>query len=129
KTLNAREIEYIKILNGSDASEYGVRGGHGVIEIKTSSMEYDPRETQLSKKFWFEGYLIPKTFIGLEGDAKSTGTNQSSHSKTTLYWNGELVTDNQGSNKVSFFTGDLVTEYLITIAGVSSQGEKIYKTV
>lgn len=123
KTLNVRQIGSIRILSGAEAAEYGVRGGHGVIEI-TSANEMETKEIQLNKKYWLEGYLSPKPFPVDEGNS-----GRNTHQKTTLYWNGDLVTDPQGSNKVSFYTSDLVTDYLITIAGVSSRGERIYKTV
>jgi hypothetical protein len=123
KTLNVRQIGTIRILNGAEAAEYGVRGGHGVIEI-TSASEPETKEIQLNKKYWLEGYLSPKPFPVDAGNG-SKGLKQ----KTTLYWNGDLTTDAQGSNKISFYTSDLVTDYLITIAGISSRGERIYKTV
>jgi hypothetical protein len=123
KTLNVRQIQSIRILSGAEAAEYGVRGGHGVIEI-TSANEMETKEIQLNKKYWLEGYLLPKPFPTEVGS-----TGQNTHQKTTLYWNGDLVTDPQGSNKVSFYASDLVTDYLITIAGVSSRGERIFKTV
>lgn len=34
-TLNRNDVEYIKVLKGSDTSFYGVRGANGVILIKT----------------------------------------------------------------------------------------------
>jgi hypothetical protein len=123
KTLNVRQIESIHILNGAEAAEFGVRGGHGVIDITTTTTP-EKEEIKVNKKYWIEGYLSPKLFPADIGNTGRT-TNQ----KTTLYWNGDLITDGQGSNKVSFYTSDLVTEYLITIAGVSSRGERLYKTV
>jgi hypothetical protein len=129
RTLNAREIESIRVLNGTDAAEFGVRGGHGVIEVTTSPMTYFPKETIENKKFWIEGYRVPKAFAGREYSTKAAVENQFPDNRTTIYWNGELVTDSQGSNSISFYTGDIVTDYIITIAGISSKGEKIYKTV
>lgn len=33
--INVRDIDYVRVLKGSDAAIYGVRGGNGVIEIVT----------------------------------------------------------------------------------------------
>lgn len=33
--LNAQDIDYVRVLKGTDAAIYGVRGGNGVIEIVT----------------------------------------------------------------------------------------------
>jgi TonB-dependent SusC/RagA subfamily outer membrane receptor len=33
--INVRDIDYVRVLKGSDAAIYGVRGGNGVIEITT----------------------------------------------------------------------------------------------
>lgn len=35
RMINVRDIDYVRVLKGSDASIYGVRGGNGVIEIIT----------------------------------------------------------------------------------------------
>ncbi len=35
RMLNVRDIDYVRVLKGSDASIYGVRGANGVIEIIT----------------------------------------------------------------------------------------------
>jgi hypothetical protein len=126
KTLNVRQIESIRVLNGAESAEYGVRGGHGVIEITTTTTP-EKEEIKVNKKYWLVGYMSPSAFpVDESGSAASQKTNKIN---TTLYWNGDLVTDPQGSNKISFYTDGLVTDYLITIAGISSKGERIYKTV
>lgn len=35
RMLNVRDIDYVRVLKGSEASIYGVRGGNGVIEVIT----------------------------------------------------------------------------------------------
>lgn len=35
RMINVRDIDHVRVLKGSDASIYGVRGGNGVIEIVT----------------------------------------------------------------------------------------------
>jgi len=35
--INVRDIDHVKVLKGSEASTYGVRGGNGVIEIFTKN--------------------------------------------------------------------------------------------
>lgn len=36
--VNARDIDYVRVLKGSDAASYGVRGGNGVILIVTKKI-------------------------------------------------------------------------------------------
>ncbi len=36
--LNPRDIDYVRVLKGTDAAIYGVRGGNGVIEITTKKI-------------------------------------------------------------------------------------------
>ncbi len=127
KTLNVRQIESIRVLTGAESAEFGVRGGHGVIDITSTSAPYQPQDIQVNKKYRIEGYLMPSPFT--DRDYSKVSDNSISDNRTTLYWNGSLVTDNQGTNKVSFYTGDLTTDYTITIAGVSASGARIYKTV
>jgi outer membrane receptor for ferrienterochelin and colicin len=60
KTMNIRDIEYIRVLTGPEASEYGMRGGHGVIEVHTTTKQFLPTKPDDSRKAMMIGYSIPR---------------------------------------------------------------------
>jgi hypothetical protein len=49
--------------------------------------------------------------------------------RLTIYWNGDLVTDNNGKVTINFFTADAPATYIATITGITANGNKIYKTI
>ena len=49
--------------------------------------------------------------------------------RTTIYWNGGIVTDTNGEAYISFYTGDNVTNYTVIITGLTATGELVYKRV
>ena len=128
RSLNARDIEYIKVLGGTDASEYGSRGGHGVIEIHTSTTDYTTQVALPGRKFLMVGFRTPHPFEPRDYGNKLQSNSKIPDYRTTLYW-GSFDTDKSGSVKIIFYTGDALADYIITIAGITIKGEKIYKRV
>lgn len=49
--------------------------------------------------------------------------------RQTLYWNGDLVTDQFGKATVEFYNGDDITSYQIDIEGLTAKGETGSTTV
>ena len=49
--------------------------------------------------------------------------------RSTLYWNGHLYTNPNGKAQVEFYTGDVNTNYTISVTGITASGEIIPKAV
>ena len=49
--------------------------------------------------------------------------------RTTIYWNGNISTDTNGEASINFYTADNVTNYAITITGLTANGDLVYKRV
>jgi hypothetical protein len=49
--------------------------------------------------------------------------------RTTIYWDGDIITNTDGKASLNFFTADKPTTYLMTITGITANGDKIYKRV
>jgi len=47
--------------------------------------------------------------------------------RSTLYWNGHLYTNPNGKAQVEFYTGDVNTNYTISVTGITASGEIIQK--
>ena len=129
-TLDARSIDFIEVLNGPSASIYGNQGGNGVIVINTKS-----RPSEVSKDNTPYKIIQPVTYHTAPAFAmpdyanKQVKNGKSPDPRTTIYWNGNLVTKTDGKASVNFFTADDVTNYIVIVSGVTANGEYINKRI
>ncbi len=123
-------IDFIEVLTGPEAAIYGMRSANGVIIIHTASRPWDdePDLTGLSS-FYPRGFHTAQSFEMRDYNNKETKASKMPDLRTTIYWDGSIVTNPDGKASVNFFTADNPGTYLVTITGVSAQGDKIYKTV
>jgi hypothetical protein len=128
KELTPSDIGYIKILTPEQSGMYGLRGGHGVIEIHSTTI-YD---NNISKEgivnFYRKGFTVPSNFPMPDYDDRQTRKSKTPDVRTTIYWNGNIITDKNGEITLTFYSADASETYIVTIAGVTEDGEKIYKT-
>ncbi len=124
-------IDFIEVLKGPEAANYGIYGGNGVILVNThnksnfathienyGSLQYLPKSYHRAPIFSMPDYDDPDVKSGTFKDFRST-----------LYWNGHIYTNPNGKAEVEFFTSDAKTTYTVTVTGVTASGEIIYKQV
>ncbi|MEO6637647.1 MAG: hypothetical protein ABIN25_05190, partial [Ginsengibacter sp.] len=128
KGLPAGEIEYLKALSGLEGSGYGVRGGHGVIEIHTSNKINTSASGNGMTSVKLKGFHVLPAFEMPDYADKEVKKTKALDTRTAIYWNGNIVTDDNGNASVSFFTADLPATYYVTITGISASGENIFYT-
>ena len=128
KTVPAEQIDYIKVLSGNEAGIYGVRGGHGVIEIHTASKASNHALGNGLKMVYPKGFYAPQPFDMPNYSKKEIKNSKSPDLRTTIYWNGDIITDKDGKSSVNFFTADIPATYVVTVTGISANGERIFKT-
>ncbi|MCW3116935.1 MAG: hypothetical protein JWM28_1017 [Chitinophagaceae bacterium] len=119
-------IDNIKVLTGPEASQYGLRGANGVIVVTTSTGKNKTakKEETVEKNFYIKAYL--KSFPFTYPDySKKDKTNIPDH-RTTLYWNGNTLTNKEGQAVYNFYTTDEPLEYTVTVMGVTAKGGLIY---
>jgi TonB-dependent SusC/RagA subfamily outer membrane receptor len=130
KDLNPSDIDFIEVLRGGEAALYGSRGAGGVISINT---KHGPDRTDYSKNnlraFTPITYHVSPKFEMPEYSNKEIRSNPAPDPRTTIYWNGDIVTDKNGETDISFYTGDNVTNYTVTITGLTANGDLVYKRV
>ena len=49
--------------------------------------------------------------------------------RSTLYWNGNILTNENGKATIRFFTSDATTPYTIILTGVTTSGAILYKAI
>lgn len=126
-SFNPDNIDYIEVLKGPEAAFYASRSGNGVIVIKTGLPgNYSSKQNNM-KGFYPAGFHFAPEFYQPNYQIDAVREAQFSDNRSTIYWNGHLQTDENGKTQVQFFTADPRSTYLITLTGITSKGEIIYK--
>jgi hypothetical protein len=128
-SLNPGDIDFIEVLRGGEAGIYGIRGGAGVISVNT---KHGPDDMDFNSNLRL---LVPLTYHVcpkfLMPDYSKTEIKNSkiADQRTTIYWNGNVITDTNGEANINFFTADNATNYIVTVTGLSSKGDIINKRI
>jgi hypothetical protein len=129
KTVPTEQVDYVKVLSGNEAGIYGVRGGHGVIEIHSSSKATNYASTNGLKIIYPQGFHVSAPFAMPDYTNKEIKNSKTPDLRTTIYWNGDVMTDKDGKVSVNFFTADPPSTYVVGVTGITANGDKIYKTI
>jgi hypothetical protein len=123
-------IDFIEVLTGPEGAMYGMLGGNGVILINTTNRTWDdvPDPSTLTS-FYARGFHTAQSFGMRDYNDKETRASKVPDLRTTIYWNGNIITNLDGKASVNFFTADKPGTYLVTITGFTAHGDKIYKTL
>ncbi|MFL5788908.1 MAG: TonB-dependent receptor plug domain-containing protein [Flavisolibacter sp.] len=131
-TLDPRQIEFIEVFKGTEASMFGLRGGKGVIYIHSSGdikQDFSLNDNTGIYKFYRPGYSKPAVFPAISYSDKESKDFSFKDSRSTLYWNGNEITDNKGNLNFTFFTSDIQRVYKVTLTGITVHGDLIYETI
>lgn len=125
------DVESIELLKSiGNTAIYGSQGGGGVIVITTkrgggasSYNRYAPGVVTLSPK----GFSASREFYAPKYDAE-TNTSRADL-RTTIYWNPQVVAENDGKGKFEFYNADEPGQYRVVIEGIDAYGHlarKVY---
>lgn len=140
--LDPHDVSNITILKGSSAQAlYGSRGSNGVILITTKSGVRQSRKIikPQYRRHRLQPYImqdpdrpsIANTFYSPK--YHSLKTNVRNDFRKTVFWEGELTTDQKGQAEVSFYNPDQASAFRISLEGTDGKGnwlseDKIYHT-
>lgn len=127
RNINPNDIDRVEIVSRT-VSMLGDQGRNGVIAVYLKeglSNQANPVLTSSVSNFVIEGYEPPRSFyqVAYEG-----GEEVDEDLRRTLYWNGNLVTDESGEVVLSFFTNDSGGPMTVEIRGLSLDGKPISGT-
>jgi len=128
-TLSPNDIDYIRVLTGPEGATYGLRGGHGVIEIHTANKLKNYASTNGIKTIIPQGFHVPQPFNMPDYHNKEIKYSKFPDQRTAIYWNGNIITDNDGKAIINFFTADMPAIYVVTVTGITATGNNICKTI
>ncbi|MDF9799474.1 hypothetical protein OKW21_004737 [Catalinimonas alkaloidigena] len=117
------DIDRVEVLKGPSAAIYGGRGGGGVIALFTKRggpqyEEVEPSENIILHKA--HGFHKVREFYSPKYTAE--GKTDLPDYRTTLYWNPNVQTNEEGKATVSFYTADRNTSYRIVMNGLTAAG-------
>jgi len=125
-TFNYDLIDFIEVLEGPEAAIYGTRGAAGVIAVFTKIPEHNSYSPGF-KTIRPVTYHSAPLFTMPDYADKKIKNNKQPDPRTTIYWQGNIVTGKDGKATASFFTADGPATYAIIITGVTQNGQYIYK--
>jgi hypothetical protein len=131
-TLNPKDIDFIEVLKGPEAANYGMHGGNGVILVNLLSKRRDLDENNNNlKTFYTKGVSNPALFSDAGYQKKDTKTEVPAvaDKRSTLFWNGNLLHDKAVNTTLTFYTSDVPAIYKATVTGITAHGDIIYKTI
>ncbi len=126
KQIQPQQVDYIKLLSGAAAGMYGVRGGHGVIEIHTSTANNNSLDANGLIAVSLKGIHQAKNFETPDYSDKKNRSSKAADLRTTLYWNGDVITGANGTPNLQFYTSDIKGKYTVFISGTTAFGEHVF---
>ena len=127
-TFNPTEIDFIEVLTGGEAAIYGMEGANGVIIVHTrAGMGYQADNKTYVTNFYPKGYSNSTAFLEPDYSKENSKKDDTPDRRTTIYWSGPLITDNNGEATIHFFTADPNTTYTVTVKGVTVSGDIFVK--
>ncbi|HJP64418.1 MAG TPA: hypothetical protein VJ844_13320 [Mucilaginibacter sp.] len=128
KVLNIDPLKIKALDVVTDNYVYGPAVLNGILSFASYdgasiNTELDPRAIVLD----FDGLQLERKFYSPLYDSQQQRNSTIPDFRSTLYWNPDVRTDQNGSSKLSFYTGDKTGKYIGIIEGMSSGGETGYK--
>ena len=122
------DIDEIEIVKDGTAAIFGMRGANGAILITTKRGEitFAKDESFNIKKITPLGYQVTKEFYSPQYQTKEEKENPNPDLRTTIYWNPDVKTGENGNANISFYTADSSTSYSVVTEGITINGSLIY---
>ncbi|MDO6389366.1 TonB-dependent receptor plug domain-containing protein [Pontibacter sp. BT731] len=125
-TLNPEDIEAIEVLKGTSAAIFGTGSADGVIALFTKrgnpNYNYANQKAPGTLNFKLAGYNKPSEFYSPRYDVAKERHNLPDY-RSTLHWQPNVKTDANGKATISFFTSDVITEFVAVCEGIARQGK------
>jgi len=122
--IDPRSIETVEVLKGPSAAIYGMNGAGGVLVLTTRIQVSEDAQTIGSSlgtlQFKPVGFYKAREFYSPKYDASSSANGPDVRS--TLYWNPNIVTDNDGNASFEFYNSDGHGSVRVIVEGIDVNG-------
>ena len=126
--INLSDIGQVDVLKNSGAAMmYGPGAANGAIVVYTKRGDGgSPLPSYNTQSLMPLGYQWPVAFYSPKYDTKESLENLQPDFRTTLYWQPNVLTDDEGNATLDFYTADDPATYSVIIEGVSEDGQLIH---
>lgn len=122
--LSTIDIQEIALIKGAGTTFLGPRALNGAIAVTLKKGTIARKAPLVSMaRVRPLGFQQVEEFYVPKYDAESRYTQTMPDLRTTIYWNPKLTTNSEGKFEVQFYTADSPNDYLITLEGISKEGE------
>ncbi|MDR2145823.1 MAG: hypothetical protein LBE91_05115 [Tannerella sp.] len=124
---NISSIEFLSTAHDKNIFAFG--GNYDrIILITTKRIEDTPQTNSYdnTKVITPLGYQITKEFYSPVYQTKEQITDRKPDSRTTIYWNPDMRTGEDGKSKIHFYASDHPENYSVIIEGITEDGKMVY---
>ena len=139
-SIYGKDVQSVELLrSGGFLSVYGLRGSEGVMVITTKKGgDFDYNDVYTGKEpidnavkgtlfTTAMGYSSSREFYSPDYSSPVVN-NTMPDLRSTIYWQPNVVTDDNGKATIEFYNGDVAGTYNVIIEGISGNGEPGYAT-
>lgn len=127
QTMPVFDILFVDVLKGPEAAIYGMRAAGGVIAIYTKrggDLQVTPKRFPGVANFTVPGFYKTREFYK-PNYAMTIPEHQKPDFRTTLHWLPDIKITDGESSKLSFYTGDNASKYMMRIEGITNDGRPV----
>jgi len=126
--INIYEVASVEVYKGVDAAIFGMLGGTGVVNIiyKKDTNAID-RPTYNKLTTMLPGFQRPVEFYAPKYETPEQKSSFLPDLRTTIYWQPDLFTDEDGTARFEFYSADTPTTYDIVFEGLTTDGLPVRK--
>jgi hypothetical protein len=133
-SLGPNDVETVEVLKYNNAAIYGMAGGGGVLVFTTKQGKL--RELKDIPSFGIlpitaRGYYKAKVFYSPKYDNLEANVKKKDL-RSTIYWNPDLVTDDNGNAAIDYYNADGPGTYRMVIEGIDEKGNigrRVYRYI
>ncbi|HXB05841.1 MAG TPA: hypothetical protein VNW04_01960 [Puia sp.] len=71
----------------------------------------------------YDGWQLHREFYSPVYDTKDKQESRIPDLRNVLYWSGDILTDQQGKQQLSFYSSDMPGRYLVVLQGITADGK------
>ncbi|MHC1779464.1 MAG: hypothetical protein AB9922_04440 [Bacteroidales bacterium] len=117
------DIENVAFLKGSDGFMFRTLSGVILVTLRKAALSTNTNWYYNTKLLNPLGWQKPAKFYSPDYSQERDNSAVVFDSRTVLYWNPKITTDENGVAEVSFYTSDRKTRLNIDLQGVTQNGE------
>ena len=123
--ISVQDVEFVDILRGlSSTSVFGAAGANGIVAVylrKDRLYRVNQESTRYKNRINMTGYHLAREFYTPDYSKNFAGKEKPDF-RTTLFWKPNIYISKTGKTQIQFYTSDAITEYLIDVQGITSDG-------